>query len=77
MTLTAAALTNITLLISQVSGTLFISGGNSPAGTDCSGLASWVANVAVGRDAYSGRFSTANEEAALSDRGFRSGTARA
>lgn len=62
-------------LIQQVSGTPYIVGGNSPAGTDCSGLASWVSNVASGRPAFSGRFHTANEEQALLARGFRYGTA--
>ncbi|QDH91685.1 hypothetical protein SEA_PHRAPPUCCINO_7 [Mycobacterium phage Phrappuccino] len=73
VTLTAEAMTAITVLISQVSGTPYISGGNSPAGTDCSGLASWVANVAVGRDPYSGRFHTGIEAKALAERGFRPG----
>lgn len=62
-------------LIQQVSGTPYIVGGNTPAGTDCSGLASWVSNVASGRPAFSGRFHTANEESALLARGFRYGTA--
>lgn len=62
-------------LIQQVSGTPYIVGGNSPAGTDCSGLASWVSNVASGRPAFSGRFHTANEESALLARGFQYGTA--
>lgn len=62
-------------LIQQVSGTPYIVGGNTPAGTDCSGLASWVSNVASGRPAFSGRFHTGNEEAALLARGFRYGTA--
>jgi hypothetical protein len=62
-------------LIHQVSGTPYISGGNSPAGTDCSGLASWVANVATGRPAFGDRFHTANEESALLARGFKHGTA--
>ncbi|WP_409429309.1 peptidoglycan endopeptidase [Mycobacterium sp. SMC-11] len=62
-------------LIQQVSGTPYIVGGNTPAGTDCSGLASWVSNVASGRPAFSGRFHTANEESALLARGFKYGTA--
>lgn len=62
-------------LIHQVSGTPYIPGGNSPAGTDCSGLASWVSNVASGRPAFSGRFHTSNEESALLARGFKYGTA--
>lgn len=62
-------------LISQVSGTPYITGGDSPAGTDCSGLASWVSNVATGRPAFGDRFHTANEEHALLARGFQHGTA--
>jgi hypothetical protein len=62
-------------LIHQVSGTPYVSGGDSPAGTDCSGLASWVANVATGRAAFGDRFHTGNEEAALLARGFQYGTA--
>jgi hypothetical protein len=54
-------------LISQVSGT--------PAGTDCSGLASWVANVASGRPAFGSRFNTGNMESALLTRGFHYGSA--
>lgn len=73
--LTAEALTAITVAISQLSGTPYISGGNSPAGVDCSGLASVVANVAVGRGPYSGRFHTGTEQGALAERGFISGTA--
>lgn len=64
----------ITALIVQVSGTPYVPGGNSPAGTDCSGLASFVANIASGRDPYSGRFTTHNEEQALRERGFIPGT---
>lgn len=62
-------------IIHSMTGTPYISGGNSPAGTDCSGLASIVANVASGRGAFSGRFTTANEAAALASRGFIPGTA--
>ena len=62
-------------LIAQVSGTPYIPGGDSPAGTDCSGLASWVANVASGRPAYGSRFNTGNIESSLLARGFHYGTA--
>lgn len=62
-------------LINQVSGTPYIPGGDSPAGTDCSGLASWVANAATDRPVFGDRFNTGNEEAALLARGFRYGTA--
>ncbi len=62
-------------LINQVSGTPYVSGGDSPAGTDCSGLASWVANAATDRPVFGDRFNTGNEEAALLARGFRYGTA--
>ena len=69
------ALAALMSLISQVSGTPYISGGDSPAGTDCSGLASWVANVASGRPAYGSRFNTGNMESALLARGFHYGSA--
>ena len=62
-------------LIHQVSGAPYVLGGDSPAGTDCSGLASWVANVASGRTAFGDRFDTGNEESALLARGFQYGTA--
>lgn len=62
-------------LIAQVSGTPYIPGGDTPAGTDCSGLASWVANVASGRPAYGSRFNTGNIESSLLARGFHYGTA--
>jgi hypothetical protein len=62
-------------LINQVSGTPYIAGGDSPAGTDCSGLASWVANAATDRPVFGNRFNTGNEEAALLARGFQHGTA--
>lgn len=69
------AIATLMTLISQVSGTPYIPGGDSPAGTDCSGLASWVSNVATGRPAFGSRFHTSNEEAALLARGFHYGTA--
>lgn len=62
-------------LVNQVSGTPYIVGGDSPAGTDCSGLASWVANAATDRPVFGSRFNTGNEEAALLARGFQYGTA--
>ncbi|MCW2592356.1 MAG: hypothetical protein JWQ86_4783 [Mycobacterium sp.] len=62
-------------IVNQVSGTPYVTGGDSPRGTDCSGLASWVANAATGRPIYGDRFHTANEESALLARGFKYGTA--
>jgi hypothetical protein len=64
----------IMTLIQQMSGTPY-SHGFAPAGTDCSGLASLVSNVATDRPAFSGRFNTGNEESALLARGFHYGTA--
>ena len=61
-------------LVSSVSGTPYISGGDSPRGTDCSGLVSWVANAATGRPIYGDRFNTGNIERALLARGFQYGT---
>ncbi|BCO35999.1 hypothetical protein JMUB5695_02589 [Mycobacterium heckeshornense] len=61
--------------IQQVSGTPYVAGGDSPAGTDCSGLASWVANMATDRPVFGSRFNTGNEESALLARGFKYGTA--
>ena len=61
-------------LIDQMSGTPY-SHGYSAAGTDCSGLASLVSNVATDRPAFAGRFNTGNEESALLARGFKYGTA--
>nr|WP_239655075.1 C40 family peptidase [Mycobacterium riyadhense] len=69
------ALATLLTLVNQVAGTPYISGGDSPAGTDCSGLASWVANAAADRPAFGSRFNTGNEEAALLERGFQYGTA--
>ncbi|WP_102144529.1 glycoside hydrolase [Mycobacterium hubeiense] len=71
----AIATATLMTLVNQVSGTPYVPGGNSPAGTDCSGLASWVANVASGRPAFSERFHTGNQEQALLARGFKYGTA--
>src|SRR5690349_8066447 len=62
-------------LVNQVSGTPYVTGGDSPRGTDCSGLASWVANAATGRPVYGDRFNTGNQESALLARGFKYGTA--
>lgn len=61
-------------LVNSVSGTPYISGGDSPRGTDCSGLVSWVANAATGRPIYGDRFNTGNIERALLARGFQYGT---
>jgi hypothetical protein len=69
------ATTALLTLVNQVSGTPYRTGGDSPSGTDCSGLASWVANAASGRPIYGDRFHTGNEEQALLARGFRPGTA--
>jgi hypothetical protein len=69
------ALATLLALINQVSGTPYITGGDTPAGTDCSGLASWVANAASDRPIFGNRFNTGNEEAALLQRGFQYGSA--
>jgi hypothetical protein len=61
-------------LVSSVSGTPYISGGDSPRGTDCSGLVSWVTNAATGRPIYGDRFNTGNIERALLARGFKYGS---
>ncbi|BBZ13830.1 hypothetical protein MBRA_40250 [Mycobacterium branderi] len=68
-------LATLMTLIQQVSGTPYVTGGDSPAGTDCSGLASWVSNAATDRPVFGNRFNTGNEESALLARGFRYGTA--
>jgi hypothetical protein len=69
------ALATLLTLVNQVSGTPYVLGGDSPRGTDCSGLASWVANAATGRPIYGDRFHTGNQERALLARGFKYGTA--
>src|SRR6201995_1795960 len=64
----------IMTLVQQMSGTPY-SHGFAPGGTDCSGLASLVSNVATDRPAFAERFNTGNEESALLARGFKYGTA--
>ncbi len=61
-------------LVNSVSGTPYISGGDSPRGTDCSGLVSWVTNAATGRPIYGDRFNTGNIAQALRARGFVDGS---
>lgn len=73
--MTPESVAAILLFLSNARGTPYVLGGNSLAGTDCSGLAAWVANIASGRDAFSGRFGTGAEGAELAARGFREGTA--
>jgi len=73
--MTAEALVAIIAFVGQMQGTPYIPGGNSPAGSDCSGLVAFVSNIASGREPYSGRFTTHNEGAELAARGFIPGTA--
>ena len=68
-------LATLMTLIQQVSGTPYVTGGDSPAGTDCSGLVSWVTNAATDRPVFGNRFNTGNEESALLARGFQYGAA--
>jgi len=68
-----ATVTLLTLL-NSVSGTPYVLGGDSPRGTDCSGLVSWVSNAASGRPIYGDRFNTGNIERALLSRGFQYGS---
>ncbi|KUI32543.1 glycoside hydrolase [Mycobacterium sp. IS-1742] len=68
------ALVTLMSLVNSVSGTPYVSGGDSPAGTDCSGLASWVSNAATGRPVYGDRFTTSNMESELLARGFQHGS---
>lgn len=68
------AVATLLTLVNSVSGTPYVTGGDSPAGTDCSGLVSWVTNAATGRPVYGDRFHTGNIEQALLSRGFQYGT---
>lgn len=64
----------VAALLTQVTNTPYIPGGDTPAGTDCSGIASWVANIATGRPTFGDRFNTRTEERELAERGFKPGT---
>lgn len=68
------AVATLLTLVNSVSGTPYVTGGDSPAGTDCSGLVSWVTNAATGRPIYGDRFHTGNIEGALKARGFQYGS---
>ncbi|WP_048634558.1 NlpC/P60 family protein, partial [Mycolicibacterium aurum] len=68
------AIATLLTLVNQVSGTPYVAGGDSPSGTDCSGLVSWVTNAATGRPVYGDRFHTGNIEGELLERGFQYGT---
>ena len=70
----AIATASLLTLVQQLSGTPYISGGDSARGTDCSGLVSFVTNAATGRPIYGDRFNTGNIESALEARGFVYGT---
>ena len=70
----AVATASLLTLVQQLSGTPYISGGDSARGTDCSGLVSFVTNAATGRPIYGDRFNTGNIEGALKARGFQYGT---
>jgi hypothetical protein len=69
------ALATLMTLLQQASGTPYVTGGDSLSGTDCSGLVSWVSNMATDRPVFGDRFNTGNEESALLARGFKFGTA--
>lgn len=61
-------------LINSMSGTPYTHS-FGPGGTDCSGLASAVANVATGRPAFVSRMNTRTEEGWLLSHGFVYGSA--
>lgn len=64
----------VSALLIQMRGTPYVLGGMSPAGVDCSGIVSAVANIATGRPAFGDRFSTMNESQELAARGFIPGS---
>ena len=68
-------LATLMTLLQQASGTPYVTGGDSLSGTDCSGLVSWVSNMATDRPVFGDRFDAGNEESALLARGFKFGTA--
>src|SRR5580693_6496571 len=68
-------LATLMTLLQQASGTPYVTGGDSLSGTDCSGLVSWVSNMATDRPVFGDRFNTGKEESALLARGFKFGTA--
>ena len=70
----AIATASLLTLVNSLSGTPYVTGGDSPEGTDCSGLVSFVTNAATGRPIYGDRFNTGNIESALKARGFEYGT---
>src|SRR6478672_8729487 len=70
----AVATASLLTLVQHLSGTPYISGGTTAAGTDCSGLVAFVTNAATGRPIYGDRFNTGNIESALKARGFVYGT---
>ncbi len=70
----AIATASLLTLVNSLSGTPYVTGGDSPGGTDCSGLVSFVTNAATGRPIYGDRFNTGNIESALKARGFQYGT---
>src|SRR5258707_5683946 len=68
-------LATLMTLIQQMSGTPYVTGGNSPAGTDWLGLASFVSELATHPPAFRRRVHTGNQESALLAPRFKLGTA--